>query len=272
MQVLGVLTGGAAMLFSATVALADDPMSVAGRRVQVTDDGIGSATLTVDGAVLHQDGVIYLDPEPVTLDGVTVLTGSAGPGGNACNATPIVVVLPESGAPEFWGPVDSCAYFTPKLDGAKLVFASDAVPGTPGETWIWTRDSGFVPGPPVGFVADLGWEAMETLAGAHPAEAMAISPVLEALQSGLDADYPVFAERISGLGSGDLTREGYLGEACLKLSCEADWAVLYIDGATQQPFVTWHVTGEIEYRIWPNDTNLWPSEAMAVLRDKAAVE
>jgi len=218
---------------------------------------------------MHENGVIYLDPQPMVVDGATLVIGAAGPGGNACNAAPVVLVLPDAGARNFWGPVDSCDHFTVKREGERLVFNSDAVPGEPGETWLWSRESGFTPGPAVGFVADLDREAMDTLAGAHPVEALAIAPVLAALQSGLGPDYPAFAERISGLGSGDLTGAGYQGEACLKITCEADWAVLYIDRATRQPFVIWHVTGEIEYRIWPNDTNLWPSEAMAVLRDKA---
>ncbi|MBA3910919.1 MAG: hypothetical protein C0524_13855 [Rhodobacter sp.] len=89
--------------------------------------------------------MIHLDPAPLVLDGVTVKTGTAGAGGNACNASPIVLALPKGAAPGFDVPIDSCAYLA-------------------------------------------------------------------------------FAERISGLGAGDLTDGGYLGSACIKLTCEADWA------------------------------------------------
>jgi len=99
---------------------------------------------------------------------------------------------------------------------------------------------------------------------------MKLAPVLQALETGLGAEYPVFADRISDLGSGDLTAEGYLGQTCLKFTCEADWAFLYLHPATEGVFVGWHVMGEIEPHIWPADTNTWPAEAMAVLR--AAVD
>jgi hypothetical protein len=107
---------------------------------------------------------------------------------------------------------------------------------------------------------------VSSLAQAHPVDAMKLAPVLAALQAGLGADYPVYAERISDLGSGDLTAEGYLGQACLKYTCEADWALLYLHPATEGVFAAWHVEGEIEPHLWPTDTNLWPAEAMAALR------
>ena len=258
-----------AVVALASGAGAEGSALVAGRQMQVTDDGMGGATLVVDGAVLHEDGVIYLDPGFATIPGATIVTGAAGAGGNGCNAAPFVLVLPDTGAPEFWGPVDSCAYFTATAQGDGVRFSSDAVPGSPGETWVWSRAGGFVPGPAVGFVATQGWEALDSLAGAHPVDAMALAPVLQALQTGLGSDYPAFAERISELGSGDLTATGYLGEACLKFTCEADWALLYLHRETQQVFAIWHVYGEIENRVYPQDTTQWPPEAMALLRERA---
>lgn len=254
---------------SAGMGLAEDQITVAGHDITVSENGAGMSALRVDGAAMHENGVIYLDPWPVTLGDVTVVTGAAGAGGNACNAAPFVLALPEGGAPEFWGPVDSCAYFIPRVEGDQVIFASEPMPGAAGETWVWTRDSGFVPGPAVGFVPSAPWEAMDNLAGAHPADALRIAPVIEELQAGLGAEYPAFLERISGLGSGDLTAEGYLGSACIKLTCEADWAILYLHRETQRVFAVWHVYGEIENRIYPGDTNIWPPEAMAMLRNAA---
>jgi hypothetical protein len=271
MQSVGKLAGGIALALWAGAGLAEGQMSVAGRQIEVVriEDGMNGAGLVVDGAMLLTEGVIYLDPQPLVVGGVTVVTGAAGAGGNACNAAPFVLALPEGGAPELSGPVDSCAYLQPQIDAEELVFASEATPDTPGETWVWTRAAGLAPGAAQGFVASADWEALDGLSGAHPADAMAIAPVLDALQAGLGPDYPVFAERISDLGSGDLTPEGYLGQACLKFTCETDFAVLYIHKATRQVYAIWHVYGEIENRIWPTDTGLWPPEAMAKLREVA---
>ncbi len=262
--------GAVAVLFGTAVWA--EELQVAGHRIGVAEDDLGGDTLLVDGTVMHQDEMILLDPAPQVVDGVTVLTGVAGAGGNACNAAPFVLALPDGAAPKFWGPVDSCASFSPALDGDRLVFTSEAVPGAAGESWVWTRAGGFAPGPAIGFVASKDWDAFDALAGAHPAEALAIAPVLEAMQTGLGADYPVFAERIPNLGSGDLTAEGYEGRACLKYSCEADWAVLYLHRASRGVFSIWHVEGEIEPHVWPQDTTLWPPEAMAALRAAVAEE
>ncbi len=247
-------------------------LSVAGHDVTVKDDGMGSTALMVDGGVLLEDGVIFLDEATQTVGGISVLTGVAGAGGNACGAAPFVLALPEGAAPALYGPLDSCRAFTMQVQPEALVFATEPLPSEPGEIWVWNPVSGLTEALPEEFSADTGagWEAMPTLAEAHPVDAMKLAPVLAALQAGLGAEYPAFAERISDLGSGDLTAEGYLGQACLKFTCDADWAFLYLHPATKGVFVGWHVEGEIEPHIWPADTNIWPDEAMAALR--AAVD
>ena len=246
-------------------------LTVGGHDVAVSNDGMGGAALLVDGEVLHENGVIYLDEATQTIGGVAVVTGVAGAGGNACGAAPFVLALPEGAAPALYGPVESCREFSLQVQPEALVFATEPLPSIPGEVWVWNPVTGLTAALPEEFAADpaLGWADLPMLAGAHPVEALKLAPVLAALQAGLGADYPAFAERISDLGSGDLTGEGYQGEACVKLTCEEDWAVLYLDSASEQPFVIWNVSGEANYRIWPADTNLWPPEAMGVLRDKA---
>jgi hypothetical protein len=262
---------GAVALLISGAALADETRQIAGHDIRVTDDGMGSAALTVDGTVVLETGVIFLDPDPQAPGGVPVLTGVAGSGGNACGAAPFVLALPEGAAVSLYGPIDSCREFTLQVQPEALVFATDPLPSEPGEIWVWNPITGLTEALPEEFAADpaLGWDALPTLAGAHPVDAMQLAPVLQALQAGLGADYPVFAERISDLGSGDLVAGGYLGRACLKVTCEADFAVLYLDAASQQVFAIWHVYGEIENRIWPEDTTQWPEAAMAVLRAEA---
>ncbi|MES2914779.1 MAG: hypothetical protein V4753_06635 [Pseudomonadota bacterium] len=272
MRTLGYVAGALAALWT-SMALAQG-LTVAGHEVTVKDDGMGGAALLVDGEVLHENGVIFLDEGQQTLAGVTVLTGVAGPGGNACGGAPFVLALSEGVAPAFYGPIDSCREFALQVQPEALVFSTEPLPSEPGEVWVWNPVTGLTEALPEEFAADpgLGWEALPSLAGAHPADAMKLAPVLAALQEGLGPDYPVFAERISDLGSGDLTGTGYLGEACLKLTCQDDWAVLYLDGASEQAFAIWKVSGEARYRLWPADTSLWPPEATAVLHDKAAMQ
>ena len=267
MRTLGYAAGAVAVLWAST-ALAQGLM-VAGHEITVTDDGMGSAALVVDGEVLHENGVIYLDETLQQIGGMTVVTGAAGSGGNACGAAPFVLALSEGAAPALYGPLDSCREFTLQVQPESLVFSTEPLPSEPGEVWVWNPTTGLTEALPEEFGADsgAGWEAVPTLAGAHPVDAMKLVPVLSALQAGLGPDYPVFAERISDLGSGDLTAEGYLGQTCLKYSCEADWALLYLHPATEGVFAAWHVEGEIEPHVWPADTTSWPVEAMAALQE-----
>ncbi len=267
-----MIHAGVIALVTSGAALADDARQVAGFDIRVTEDGMGSARLTVDGTVLLESGVIFLDPEAQAPGGVPVLTGIAGAGGNACGAAPFVLALPEGGSPGLYGPLDSCREFTMQVQPDALVFATEALPAEPGEIWVWNPITGLTEALPEEFAADpaLGWDALPTLAGAHPVEAMRLAPVLAALQGGLSGeDYTAFAERISDLGSGDLTATGYLGEACLKFTCDADWALLYLDPKTQGVYAIWHVMGDIENRIFPQDTTLWSEGAMQILREKA---
>lgn len=266
MQRFGQAAGVLAVLWCSS-AMAEG-LTVAGHALEVKDDGMGSAALLVDGEVLHENGVISLDDGTRTVAGVTVVTGVSGSGGNACGAAPFVLALPEGAAPQLYGPIDSCSAFAMQVQPEALVFSSEPLPSEPGEVWVWNPTTGLTEASPEGFTAEegAGWNAVPALAGAHPVEAMKLEPVLKALQDGLGSDYAVFAERISELGSGDLTPEGYLGQACLKFTCEADWAFLYLHPATEGVFVGWHVEGEIEPHIWPADTNIWPPEAMAALR------
>lgn len=247
-------------------AVSAESVSVAGHKIDITDDGMGSAALLVDGEVLLEDGLIFLDEAVQQIGGVSAVTGVAGAGGNACGAAPFVLALTESKTPQLYGPLDSCREFTLQVQPEALVFSTKPLPSEPGEVWVWNPVSGMTEALPEEFAATEGWEAMPRLAGAHPVEAMTLAPVLSALQAGLGADYPEFAERISDLGSGDATAEGYLGQACLKFTCDTDWALLYLHPATEGVFAAWHVDGETEPHVWPADTGTWPEEAVAALR------
>lgn len=262
-----------ATLFMAGPALADQSLTVAGQNVMVVDDPSGGSALLVGGQTLLTSGVIYLDPDPLIVAGVTVVTGVAGSGGNACNPAPFVLALPEAAPAELSGPVDSCAHLPIiDVDAQSITFAADPLPATPGEVWVWTRDTGLAADAARPFAAKpgLGWQELDWLAGAHPVDAFALAPVLEVLQTGLGPDFPAFAERISGIGAGNLTAEGYLGSACDKPTCEADWAILYLHRETRGIFAIWQVYGDTAPRLWPADRALWPPEALALLEWEAA--
>jgi hypothetical protein len=238
---------------------------VAGHKVALVETDAGNKRLVVDSQPLHEDGLILLDPQ-ATVAGETVLSGVAGAGGNACNAAPFVLLLPQGAPARLDGPLDSCAWLERQVQPGGLVFASESLPGVPAEIWTWTPAGGFAAAPPEEFAPDaaMGWAALPALAGAHPAEALKLAPVYAALQGGLDAAWAEFAERITGLGSGDLLPGGYRGEACLKPVCASDFAVLWLDEAGQGIYAYWRVDGK--GLVWPADTKTWPHWVAADLQ------
>ncbi|WP_112309684.1 hypothetical protein [Pseudogemmobacter bohemicus] len=223
------------------------------------DNADFGADLTANGEVLLSSGLIFLDGT-VEVAGQTVVTGLAGPGGNACDGTPFVVSL-KDGKPVADGPVDSCRWFEMTLQPDALIFHTDAFPGTPAEIWTWTPVSGLTEASPEEFTpkAGQGWEDFGSLAGAHPVDALGFAPVYQEMRAGMNpGDWDGLTAILSGLGSGDLVEKGYRGSACTKFVCEQEWAVLWIDQASQKAFAMWKAEADEMPKTWPADPGGWP--------------
>jgi hypothetical protein len=254
----------APLLFASAAAAQE--MEVAGHSVSVAPGVDGGQALVVDGEIVMIHGLVLLDAVPQVVNGVTVVTGVAGLGGNACNAAPFVLALPAGAGPALSGPVDTCAYLEMTAGPATLVFTGTATPETPAEVWVWAPETGFAAGAPQPFAPDaaLGWDNLAALDGAHPIDALRLATVEADLKTAFGPDWPAFTERLSGLGSGTLTAEGYLGEACIKFTCETDWALLYLHARSRRAYAVWSDGSAL--RLSPPDPGLWPEEAAAALR------
>ncbi len=254
---------------SLALPAAAQDLKVAGHGVALVLGTDGTSSLMLDGEAILTDGLVLLDEMPLDVAGVAVVTGLAGPGGNACGAAPFVLTLPSTTDPVLHGPLDTCAWLEMLAGPAALVFTGVATPQAPAEVWVWAPETGFVAGAPIAFAADstLGWDRLADLDGEHPMEALRLGQVEAQLKAALGADWPAFAERISGLGSGTLTADGYLGEACIKETCDEDWAVLYLHARSRSAFALWAVGREVQ--IVPPDPGLWPEEAAAALATRS---
>lgn len=244
---------------AAQETVAQDAVALGPHQVTVTESADFNRLLSVDGQVLHENGLILLDGA-VEVAGETVVTGIAGAGGNACNATPIVVSL-RDGAPRLDGPVDSCSWFERRVEADRIVFYTEALPGMDAEIWHWTPADGLVAEGTVAFTPDTaeGWEGLADLKDAHPLDALAFAPVYEQLKSGLSAeDWAVYSDILGQLGSGELVPEGYRGQACNKYVCEDEWAMLWIDSASRTAVALWKRESDEEPKSFPADPATWP--------------
>lgn len=229
-------------ILAALPAVAEERASFALGPHQVTTaetEDYNTAVL-VDGEKFHEDAQLLLDGSYEVGD-IPAVVGVAGAGGNSCNAAPFVISL-RDGKPTFDGPIESCEWFTVTLEGDHLRFASDPLPGVDAEVWHWHAEEGFSHAPAEAFSPDpsTGWADLDKLAKAHPSDALKIAPAYAALSSAMSQeDWSLFTGILAQLGSGDLTAEGYAGSACHKAACDAEFAYLFLDRASERPFALW---------------------------------
>ena len=253
------------LAFGAAAAGAED-WKLAGHDVSLqesTDDGF---RLLADGKVVLEDWRIY-EPEVMDVPGGAAFYAVSGAGGNACDAAPFVLYLPEGAPARLDGPIETCDYLTKNLLDGSIRWTSPNVPGRMTVTWVWSADFGFIESTPVAFKPDAGrgWEALPELTDGHPADAVRLEPVYTALKEGLGAEWDDFARPIGGLGSAGFIGPDYFGEACTKEVCDAEFAGLWLDAGRQEVFAYWKTFENPEVRIFPADRNLWPQGALEAL-------
>lgn len=261
--------GGVILVAAVTASVSSyaDEFTVDGHVLDVVRTDAGDDALLVDGQEMQVNGLIMLDEIPLIVGGVTVLTGVAGAGGNACGAAPMVVQFAQEAGAEVFGPIDSCNEFEVSVGVDQITYRSTASPAVPGETWIWRPMSGFERGPPVPFDVDpaLSWDNLAALENRHPADALRLIGVMDGLKAGLGENWPLFTERMSGIGSGDIVEGGYLGRVCIKFTCDTDYAVIYLERTAQKAYIIWRVDGEDEVHKWPETVESWPSVMREIL-------
>lgn len=247
------------------IAAAED-WQLAGHGVTLEEGADGGSRLLADGAVILEDWLLLANGAG-PMPGGAVVHGVSGAGGNACDAAPFVLWLPEGGAPRLDGPIETCSYLEAQVGPDSITWASRPSPGRMTESWTWTAADGIVAGPVTPFAPDAGrgWEALAELADAHPADALRLEPVFRALETGLGPDFAAFEERIAGLGSGGLDGADYFGRACIKEVCDTDFAGIWLDAARREVFAWWRDGSDGALRIFPADRGLWPAAALATL-------
>lgn len=247
-------------------AAAAEDWTLAGHLVTLTEVPDEGFKLSVDGTVMLEDWRLF-DPTTMIVPGGAAFYASAGAGGNACDAAPFVLYLPEGAPARLDGPIETCDYLTKDMLDGSIRWTSPNVPGRMTVTWVWSADFGFIESTPVAFKPDAGrgWEALPELTDGHPADAVRLVPVYTALKEGLGAEWDDFARPIGGLGSAGFIGPDYFGEACTKEVCDAEFAGLWLDAGRQEVFAYWKTLENPEIRIFPADRSLWPQGALEAL-------
>jgi hypothetical protein len=239
-----------------------EPVGTLGELPVELEGEFGEMKLKVGGAEMLTDYLLEVAGIE-DVGGTPTLVGFAFSGGNVCEGSNFVIALIE-GKPQLWGPIDVCGptQFEPFAGG--LRFFTEAMPGSEGQSWLWTPAGGMVEGPPVAFAPDpaLGWAELAAEMPSHPFDILYYAEIAAQIDTVLGADRATFMERIEGLGSGEMRGEDFFGEACVKLTCEEDAAMMYLDASEKRAFLAWTVAGAGEPFLAPPETE-WSEEARA---------
>lgn len=222
-------------------------------------------TLSVDGRVLLRQDYIDLR-ETAIVDGVGVVIGYAGPGGNACDASPFVLSFPKGSAPRLDGPVDACGAKAVVKDGSVTV-ETTALVGKPGKSWKWDARKGFVRMAAVrkAVSAESGWDKLRSREVMHPYSFLDYRDTSAQLSALLGRDMEAVRPILMGPGSGAVDGMAYRGTSCENHNCNATGLMIYADIPTRRIYVAWFSDARPSIVVSPA-VGQWPSEARQRLK------
>ena len=252
--------------FLATPAYAEpyDPLGTAS--VEINGD-IPEHTLVIGGVEVITDYIVEVE-QIGEVGGIPVLLGYAFGGGNVCEGSHFVVAL-EDNEPKLYGPADTCAPSQARIETDRITIWTDPSPTFPGATWIWTPEDGLEPGEDIAFVpsADLGWDDLASRAPRHPGDVLSFGEIATQIDTLLDGNRATYVERIHGLGSGEMQGDDFYGTSCIKLSCDQDRAMLFLDGSERKAYLAWSEGMPNAVRLAPADKGKWSADALRALTD-----
>jgi hypothetical protein len=237
---------------------------IAGHQVGVIGD-MGEQRLIVDGKALLEDGLIYLEDE-VEIGGLKLLIGASGSGGNACEASPFVLVLAAGRPARLDGPADACFIGGHRLDGASLVFEGQPTPAAAGESLVWTVGEGFRPGVPVPWrvLPGKGWGDIAAAPVEHPADFYLYEPLAAEIDRMAGADRELVRRIFSGVGSAERVGDMIIASSFIATDTTEARALVIASPADRKLWLAWQDgTGRPRLQTVPEAQ--WPKPMLAAL-------
>lgn len=219
--------------------------------------------LWLDGAKVHENGLLFLDEIGIVGD-TLVIVGLSATGGNMCGAAPFVVSYPAGGPAVFDGPIDTCFQLTATLEPNDVLFQGIPTPLAPGEQWSWHPGAGFVMEAPITFVphAESGFAAAAAGTIDHPFRLFEYADVLALAEPMMGGERDEILTAFSGPGVGDLRGTLYVGDACFPHNCPYAQTFVAADTATDALYLAWNLSGRLT--VIPS-ADAWPEAAAAAL-------
>lgn len=230
-----------------------------GQRLEID----GQTVLTNYSIAAAQTGVV---------DGVDILLGMTGAGGNACGDSPFMISNLGGTARtklRFDGPIGNCRALDFQFEADRVLFQSDNVPGFGQERWQWTPLLGFKALETLPFEPEkrTNWSNLHKVLGTNPSDVFKDEAIYAQLKNLLGADFEDFAKTLSGVGSAEFDGEDYRGNACASHSCTIQEALIFLATKEHKAFAALKMP-EKDIRTFPA-IEQWPPQARDALRNWA---
>jgi hypothetical protein len=265
--VSGVFLTGAASAGWAQAPSVPPPDTFFGRRIEIVGT-TEEERLLVDGREVHRAPVLSLDD--VEMVGRTpVVIGSSSSGGNGCAGSSFVISFAVGATPRFDGPVGDCDAIDHRVHGDAIEFTTTALPSRPGRRWVWTASRGFATAGATLFQTDAskGWDELRGRRIGGPWDVFAIKEIADQAAGLLGADTKRFTSRLTGVASGRVVGDFYLGSGCLPHRCGSEEAMIAADLQNRRIYLAWK-TESAPVEVRPPIAG-WPAPARVFLRDWA---
>lgn len=215
----------------------------AGHEIQISNNlDAGETKLVVDGKQMHVEHYIGID-EIAVVGSTWVIVGSSSGGGNACEATPFVLSLPNGEPARFDGPLETCAVVSHTIKENMITFEEPATPNYAGTSFAWTLDSGFTVLSREEFSVEvdkeMGWAELRQRDVQHPSDLLTYGEIASQIHALLGAHRKEYEAIIFGTGSGEFRGGKYIGRAWTR---GGDEAFLIADITNRRVFLAWKQT------------------------------
>jgi hypothetical protein len=237
-----------------------------GGELTITETPEYEKVLAFDGRELSREYFLFFE-RTLEVAGTQVALFLAGPGGNACGASALMVWKPMDGEVMAESPGDDCGSPPPAATEDRLYFVPWLRPGESLPVRSWAPGEGFETAGLLTYTPqpDTGWATFDPAALEHPLDLFRNADVYAAAQALLGDDMVDVAAGLSTASAPDILDTGLVtARGCVPYDCGGADAFVAVDPAGRRLWFAQQ--GETdEPHTWPSLEG-WPAEVSEAMR------
>ncbi len=241
-----------------------DEFRAFGHTVQTVPSDNGEI-IKINGREMHRNVHISFE-EYAIVDGVGIVIGQSGAGGNACNSSPFVISFPLGEDPRFDGPLEACVGVSITVGKNQVNFEAKPFAGQPGQKWRWTLDKGVEATGKVEHVvsAASGWMALRARKIQHPNDLLDYRDFADTLKQMTGSDWGEIPKIATGPGEFEYSGEFAVAEVCQAHNCGQQGLLVVADLPKRVLYAAWKLEGK-KIAVSPA-IGSWPERAKVEIR------